>query len=194
LESERAAAQLAALMGKASLQTASDARPTEPPKAPAPEAPAAPPESAALPIAAAAPATTAATTTASENERAAAQLTALQGSVAPPAPSSAAPGSVEAAGLGPAAPRAALTRCDEPPDTVRIAPGDKVSIQVDHLKEVSRTVEVGSDGQIDLPLLGRVPAAGRNQRELVANLEQRLEVYLQAPRVDVALTRRACPR
>jgi hypothetical protein len=196
-ESERAAAQLAALMGKAPPPAPSDVRSTEAPKAPVPEAAAPLASAAPPPITVAAPAPIAATTTAPEGERAATQLAALQGRDAPPepkpAPPSAAPGSAEGAGLGPAAARAALTRCDEPPDTVRIAPGDKVSIHVDHLKEVSRTVEVGSDGQIDLPLLGRVPAAGRNQRELVANLEQRLEVYLQAPRVDLALER-ACAR
>jgi protein involved in polysaccharide export with SLBB domain len=54
---------------------------------------------------------------------------------------------------------------------------------------VSNTVEVGSDGRIHLPLLGTVPAAGRNQREFVADLTQRLTVYLQVPRVDVALKR-----
>jgi hypothetical protein len=160
-------------------------------------APVSPPSSEPTPQAQAAePAPTSTPAAPSESERAAAQLAALQGKVPPavrPAASSAAPGSAEGAAPGPTAPLASLTRCDEPPDTVRIAPGDKVSIHVDHLKEVSRTVQVGSDGLIDLPLLGRVPAAGRNQRELVANLEQRLEVYLQAPRVDVAL-KRACPR
>jgi hypothetical protein len=88
-----------------------------------------------------------------------------------------------------AQPRAASTRCDEPLETSPIAPGDKVSIQVEHLEEVSRTVQVANDGQVDLPLLGRVPVAGRNQHELVANLEQRLRLYLQAPRVEVALQR-----
>jgi protein involved in polysaccharide export with SLBB domain len=80
------------------------------------------------------------------------------------------------------------------PEAPRIAVGDRLAIRVEHMDEVSGTVEVGSDGTIELPLLGRVPAAGRNQRELVADLARRLTVYLQTPHIDVTLQRGAAHR
>jgi protein involved in polysaccharide export with SLBB domain len=102
--------------------------------------------------------------------------------VAPPAsPPAAEASSVE--------PRYVRTRCDQSPETAPIAPGDRLAIRVEHMEEVSGTVEVARDGRIRLPLLGSVPASGRNQRELVADLSQRLTVYLQTPRVEVALER-----
>jgi polysaccharide biosynthesis/export protein len=106
----------------------------------------------------------------------------------PPPPSSGAPGSRlqdDERARDVARQRAAA------PETARIAPGDRLAIRVEHMDEVCRTVEVASDGQIELPLLGRVPAAGRNQGELVADLAERLTAYMQTPEVDVALQRGA---
>jgi Polysaccharide biosynthesis/export protein len=172
-ERQRAAAQLAALSGNR--------------VAPAGQSP----------LPAAEPSTTNPTTAVPESERAAAQLAALTGktTLAPanPAAIPAPPKPVEVAhppataALGSIETQPARTRCDEPPETARIAPGDRLAIHVDHLREVSDTVEVGNDGRIHLPLVGSIPAAGRNQRELAADLTQRLTVYLQAPRVNVAV-------
>lgn len=188
-ETELAAAQLAALSGKRAAHAGSDALPavTAPVPRPSPNVPVAAP----IPAASAAPVP--------ESERAAAQLAALTGK--PPVPSAnptpipVAPKPIgitnpsTSAALGKSESPPAHTRCDEPVETARIAPGDRLAIHVDHLKEVSDTVEVGSDGRVHLPLVGTVPAAGRNQREFAADLTQRLTVYLQAPRVDVALKR-----
>jgi hypothetical protein len=184
-ESELAAAQLAALSGKRAVPAVDDALLATPP-VPQPN----PSVQAVKPIATAAPAPV------SESGRAAAQLAALSGkpaasaSAAPPAVASRAEtaSALATPALHPTAPPA-RTRCDEPLETARIEPGDRLAIHVDHVKEVSDTVEVGSDGRVHLPLVGTVPAAGRNQREFVADLTQRLTVYLQAPRVDVALER-----
>jgi hypothetical protein len=185
-EAELAAAQLAALSGKRVAPAGSEAPPAPTAPAPRPSSMAAP-----IPPASAAPVP--------ETERAAAQLAALTGK--PPVPSAnptpipVAPKPIEittpsvSAALGKSESPAARARCDEPLETARIAPGDRLAIHVDHLKEVSDTVEVGSDGRVHLPLVGTVPAAGRNQHEFVADLTQRLTVYLQAPRVDVALKR-----
>jgi hypothetical protein len=157
---------------------------------------------AALSVRRAAPAVhdaTPAPATVSESDRAAAQLAALTGKVGSPTvnpgPPPVVPKMVDTTSAPATAPLASIaaltarTRCDEPIETARIEPGDRLAIHVDHLKEVSDTVEVGSDGRVHLPLVGTVPAAGRNQREFVADLTQRLTVYLQAPRVDVALKR-----
>jgi len=180
-EAELAAAQLAALSGKRVAPAGSEA-----PPAPRPSPMAAP-----IAAVSAAPVP--------ETERAAAQLAALTGKApvpsANPTPIPVAPKPIEittpsvSAALGKSESPAARAHCDEPLETARIAPGDRLAIHVDHLKEVSDTVEVGSDGRVHLPLVGTVPAAGRNQREFVADLTQRLTVYLQAPRVDVALKR-----
>jgi Polysaccharide biosynthesis/export protein len=188
-EAELAAAQLAALSGKRAALAGSD----KPPAATAPVPRPSPNVPVAAPIPAASPAPV------PESERAAAQLAALTGK--PPVPSAnpspipVAPKPIEttnpstSAALGKIESPPAHTRCDEPVETVRIAPGDRLAIHVDHLKEVSDTVEVGSDGRVHLPLVGTVPAAGRNQHEFAVDLTQRLTVYLQAPRVDVALKR-----
>ena len=183
-EGELAAAQLAALSGKRVASAGSEAPP-------APPAPSQSPIAAPIPAPSAAPAP--------ESERAAAQLAALTGkspaASANPPPITVPPKPIEitnpsaSATLGKSEATPARSRCEEPLETARIAPGDRLAIHVDHLKEVSDTVEVGSDGRVHLPLVGTVPAAGRNQREFVADLTQRLTVYLQAPRVDVALKR-----
>jgi hypothetical protein len=187
-ESELAAAQLAALSGKRAAPAVHDATPaTAPTREPDTSV------QAVKPIATAAPAAV------SENDRAAAQLAALTGKVGSPsanlAPPPAAPKTAETTSAPATPPLASIavppakTRCDEPLETARIEAGDRLAIHVDHLKEVSDTVEVGNDGRVHLPLVGSVAAAGRNQREFVADLTQRLTVYLQAPRVDVALKR-----
>jgi len=106
----------------------------------------------------------------------------------PPPPSSGAPGSIE---QDYEHTRNLARQPAEAPETARIAPGDRLAIRVEHMDEVCRTVVVASDGQIELPVLGRVPAAGRNQGELVADLAKRLTAYLQTPEVDVALHRGA---
>ena len=121
--------------------------------------------------------------TPSERDLAEAQLAALTGK-RPSTPANEAPSPA-------AAPKAADVATPEPPPSARFAPGDRLAICVEHLDEVSGTVEVGSDGEIELPLLGRVPASGRNQGELVAELTERLTAYLQQPRVDVTLERGA---
>ncbi len=105
-----------------------------------------------------------------------------------PPPSSRAPGSIE---QDQERARELARQPAEAPETARIAPGDRLAIRVEHMDEVCRTVEVASDGQIELPILGRVPAAGRNQGELVADLAKRLTAYLLTPEVDVALQRGA---
>jgi len=187
-ESELAAAQLAALSGRRAAPAVHDV-----PAATAPAREPNPSIQAVTPIATTTPAAL------SESDRAASQLAALTGKIRAPAANSAplpvvpktadstnAPATPPLASI-PAPP--AKTRCGEPLDTARIEPGDRLALHVDHFKEVSNTVEVGSDGRIHLPLLGTVPAAGRNQREFVADLTQRLTVYLQVPRVDVALKR-----
>ena len=67
-----------------------------------------------------------------------------------------------------------------------IGTGDLLQISVpgvDDLKE--RTVRVGSEGNIDLPLIGTIHAAGIPESELRDKLGKALEKYMYDPQVDL---------
>jgi polysaccharide export outer membrane protein len=66
--------------------------------------------------------------------------------------------------------------------------GDQLEIAVTRFPEVSRTVMVRPDGQISLPLVQDVPAAGFTARELAAELQARLSKRLLNPEVYVIPT------
>lgn len=67
-----------------------------------------------------------------------------------------------------------------------IGPGDVIQISVpgvDDLKE--RTVRVGGDGRIELPLIGEIQAGGLTEPELSGQLKNALSKYMYSPQVDV---------
>ena len=61
----------------------------------------------------------------------------------------------------------------------KIGPMDVLDISVFQAPELSKTVEVASNGTIDLPLLGETPAAGKSTYELQRELN--CEVWRQVP-------------
>jgi polysaccharide export outer membrane protein len=67
----------------------------------------------------------------------------------------------------------------------RIGADDVLTINVWHEPEVSRNVPVRPDGNISLPLLGDVQAAGLTPTELQNELEARFTKYLTNPDVSV---------
>lgn len=68
----------------------------------------------------------------------------------------------------------------------RMGPGDLLKIDVFQAEKFSRTVRVSMRGDISLPLIGIVHAAGLTSRELEDLLARRLkERYLQDPQVSV---------
>jgi polysaccharide biosynthesis/export protein len=67
----------------------------------------------------------------------------------------------------------------------KIGTDDVLTINVWHEPEVSRNVPVRPDGQISLPLVGDVKAAGLTPTELQKELEARFSKYLTAPAVSV---------
>jgi polysaccharide export outer membrane protein len=68
----------------------------------------------------------------------------------------------------------------------KIGPLDVIDISVFQAPELSKTVEVASNGTIDLPLLGETPAAGKSAYELQRELNARYGAkYLQHPQVTV---------
>jgi polysaccharide export outer membrane protein len=62
---------------------------------------------------------------------------------------------------------------------------DILSVQVWREPELSRVVAVRPDGNISLPLVGEVAAAGKTPLELQRNLTELLDKYMTAPGVSV---------
>ena len=67
-----------------------------------------------------------------------------------------------------------------------LGPEDVIKIEVFDLPELTKTVRVANDGQISLPLIGRVQAAGLTAEQLRQELADKWgENYLQDPQVTV---------
>jgi polysaccharide export outer membrane protein len=65
---------------------------------------------------------------------------------------------------------------------------DVLDISVFQAPELSKTVEVASNGTIDVPLLGETPAAGKSTYQLQRELNSRFGAkYLQNPQVTVSV-------
>jgi protein involved in polysaccharide export with SLBB domain len=83
----------------------------------------------------------------------------------------------------------ALYRSRTHGDTVAdypIGPGDVVEISVPPIDELrERTVRVEADGSISLPMLGAMQAGGLTEKQLRAELNERLKTYMYKPEVDV---------
>jgi polysaccharide export outer membrane protein len=68
----------------------------------------------------------------------------------------------------------------------RIGPLDMLEVSVFKVPDMSKTVQVGDDGNISYPLIGDVVAAGRTTHELERDLAKRLgDKYLRSPQVTV---------
>ena len=72
------------------------------------------------------------------------------------------------------------------PPVYRLAAGDRLSVTVFGEDALSREYVVTSAGDISFPLLGDLPAAGRDPLELSRDLVARLsDGYLNDPRVNI---------
>ncbi|HVM99014.1 MAG TPA: polysaccharide biosynthesis/export family protein [Caulobacteraceae bacterium] len=74
-----------------------------------------------------------------------------------------------------------------------IGPEDKLRIRVFQVKDLSfDEEEVDANGQIELPLIGKVQAGGKTTAQLRDEIAQRLgEKYLQSPQVSVSVAESA---
>jgi polysaccharide export outer membrane protein len=72
-------------------------------------------------------------------------------------------------------------------DTYRIGVNDVVSVGVFKNPELSGDFPCGADGSVSLPLVGSVPAKGRTEAELSAELAAAFSTYLVDPQVTVAV-------
>lgn len=70
----------------------------------------------------------------------------------------------------------------------QIGPQDTINVDVFQEPALSQTkLEVNSTGNIALPLIGTVHAAGQTSEQLARTIEKRLAYYLVAPRVAVSI-------
>ena len=68
----------------------------------------------------------------------------------------------------------------------KIGPGDKLSVFVYGAPDLSvKSVPVRPDGQISIPLVQNIMAAGLTPRQLSAEITKRLTKYVQSPNVTV---------
>jgi polysaccharide export outer membrane protein len=76
-----------------------------------------------------------------------------------------------------------------PSPELRIGSGDLLKLQVYGVPELSRTVRVGDNGSISLPLVGAIPVAGLSTKQAEAEIRQRLAEggYVKEPFVSVLL-------
>jgi polysaccharide export outer membrane protein len=72
------------------------------------------------------------------------------------------------------------------PGVYRVTTGDILEVAVFQVQELNRVVEVDGAGNVNLPLIGATPAAGRTVRELESDISRRLDArYLRSPQVSV---------
>jgi polysaccharide export outer membrane protein len=76
---------------------------------------------------------------------------------------------------------------DEGEPEYLLYPGDEIEVATPTAPELTRTVKVGPDGRIALPLIGQVMAADRSLAELNATLAQAYATQLVRPVVEVTL-------
>jgi polysaccharide export outer membrane protein len=71
----------------------------------------------------------------------------------------------------------------------RLGPGDKVKVTVFNEPDLTGEYQVSETGNIALPLVGTIPAAGASAKELQERLVRRLGGgYVRSPRVTVDVT------
>jgi polysaccharide export outer membrane protein len=85
-------------------------------------------------------------------------------------------------------PQTAAITADLAPDSYRLGVNDSIQVRCVNVDEFGDTpVRIDTDGQISLPLTGRVQAAGLTVRQLEEALTKRLTTYVLDPQVVVRL-------
>jgi polysaccharide biosynthesis/export protein len=70
-----------------------------------------------------------------------------------------------------------------------LGPGDRITVHVFGADDIpDRPIEVGSDGKINLPMVGMVQASGVTVRDLEVDLVRRYSTYFKEPQVNVTVT------
>jgi polysaccharide export outer membrane protein len=88
---------------------------------------------------------------------------------------------------GPAAPQ--VPAQERPQPVYVLSPGDQIVIRAANVEEMSeKPFRVDSEGFLNLPVVGRVKAAGLTVEQLEAELVSRLKTYIREPQVVVNVT------
>ncbi len=66
-----------------------------------------------------------------------------------------------------------------------LGPDDTVTIIALNVEEISKPWRIGATGELNLPMLGRIPAAGKTVDQLEADVSARLKQYVRDPQVTV---------
>ena len=83
----------------------------------------------------------------------------------------------------PGAPQALMLR-----PTYVLGAGDQILIRAFQVEEISdKPFRITSEGTVDLPLLGRIPASGLTVEAFEAGLMERLKTYVRNPQVTVTV-------
>jgi polysaccharide export outer membrane protein len=70
-----------------------------------------------------------------------------------------------------------------------LGPGDEIVIYAIDAEEIAnKPIRIGSGGDITLPLVGRVQAAGLTVEQLTERLRAKLKVYIQEPQIAINIT------
>lgn len=70
-----------------------------------------------------------------------------------------------------------------------IGPKDQLSVDVFNIPELTKTVQVDSQGNIALPLIGTIQASGKTPQQLAAEVQKKLQDnFVKNPSVTVNLT------
>jgi polysaccharide export outer membrane protein len=80
-----------------------------------------------------------------------------------------------------------------PPDSIRpnyvLGPNDQILIRSPQAEEINeKPFRIDADGNLNLPLVGKVRAGGMSQQELEAELVRRLKEYIRDPQVIITVT------
>lgn len=76
-------------------------------------------------------------------------------------------------------------RGEEALEEYRIKPNHRLRVEVVGVEDLDRTIDVGPDGRISLPLIGQVMAEGKTMTELHRELEEKYARYYRDPQVIV---------
>ena len=82
-----------------------------------------------------------------------------------------------------------LQRRDNPSAAYILGPGDQILIQVTDLDDFpNRPLQINPDGDVDLPLVGRLHASGLTLAQMKSELALRLSKYITSPQIVLNLT------
>lgn len=96
--------------------------------------------------------------------------------------------SADADATGAAAPTRTAPAFSDATAAYRIGAGDVLTVSVWHEPDLSRSIPVRPDGQISLPLVGDITAAGKTAVELQGELRIALAKFVKDPEVNVIVS------